>query len=369
MITEITKIIEGGLARDSRKVATYARALLESLDPLKDRALVTRIKGLLAKNQNGMVSLDSLSSRPVDAESRMDILQLCNPTVSESDLVLDGYVVEVIDRFVSLYRRREDLLREGLTTSSKLLLYGQPGCGKTSVARVIASRIGIPLVTAQLDGLVSSFLGSTAKNIRKIFDFASRQPCVLFLDEFDVVAKMRDDANELGELKRVVNSLIQNIDDFNEDSVLIAATNHHEMLDKAIWRRFACALELLPPKQTTIAMLIKKVLDGRKTDFEDDLKIVRISSALEGLSHSDITTIILNAVKASVLSGKGYVSSCELLKESYLFRNHVIAKDEELVGYLLTQGMSHRKINGELSIPLRMIQRVSRTLHSGGKEI
>lgn len=359
MITEISKIIEGGLARDSRKVANYSRALLASLDPVKDRALVSRISGLLAKNQNGMVSLDSLSARPVDSDSRMDILQMSNPAMSMSDLVLDDYVIDSVNRFVSMYRRREDLLRAGLTAPSKMLLYGRPGCGKTSVARLVASLIGIPLVTAQLDGMVSSLLGNTSKNIRKIFDYASRQPCVLFLDEFDVVAKMRDDVNELGELKRVVNSLIQNIDEFDEDCVLIAATNHHEMLDRAIWRRFACVLELLPPSAETIPLLIRKVLGGRKTDFEEDAKLSRIASALSGLSHSDVTTVVLNAVRSSVLAAKDYVSSCEILKECYLFRKHVIVHDTELVGYLIERGMSHRKINSELGISLRTIRKVS----------
>ena len=99
-------------------------------------------------------------------------------------------------------------------------------------------------------------LGSTAKNIRKIFDYASRRECILFLDEFDVIAKLRDDKNELGELKRVVNSLIQNIDAFSNDSILIAATNHHELLDPAIWRRFTTIVSLEKPQKGEIERLL-----------------------------------------------------------------------------------------------------------------
>src|SRR3712207_5844920 len=121
---------------------------------------------------------------------------------------------------------------------------GVTGVQTCALPIYISMETGLPLITARLDGMISSLLGSTAKNIRKIFDFASRQECILFLDEFDVIAKIRDDKNETGELKRVVNSLIQNIDVFSRDSIIIAATNHHELLDPAIWRRFNRVLSI-----------------------------------------------------------------------------------------------------------------------------
>ena len=111
-------------------------------------------------------------------------------------------------------------------------------------------------MVARLDGIVSSLLGSTAKNIRKIFDYASSIPCILFLDEFDAIAKARDDQHELGELKRVINSLLQNIDAMPSDHVLIAATNHAELLDNAIWRRFVQTVEIGLPEQTEIEEMI-----------------------------------------------------------------------------------------------------------------
>ena len=123
------------------------------------------------------------------------------------------------------------------------------------------------MVTARLDGLVSSLLGSTAKNIRKVFDYASKRECILFLDEFDVIAKLRDDKNELGELKRVVNSLLQNIDGFNNDSILIAATNHHELLDPAIWRRFSTIAALEKPLWDEIVRYLNTLLASKSTDF------------------------------------------------------------------------------------------------------
>lgn len=113
-------------------------------------------------------------------------------------------------------------------------MYSPPGCGKTSAARYLASELKLPLITAWHDTLISSLLGNTAKNIHHIFEYAKKQPCILFLDEFDAIAKARDDAHEMGELKRVVNSLLQNIDDFLQEGILIAATNHAKMLDTAV---------------------------------------------------------------------------------------------------------------------------------------
>lgn len=121
---------------------------------------------------------------------------------------------------------------------------GPPGTGKSRLARHIANELGLDLYVARLDGLISSFLGSTSKNIRALFDFAAKAPCVLFLDEFDAIAKLRGDTQELGELKRVVNSFIQNLDTLGSHSIVIAATNHQELLDSAVWRRFSYRLAL-----------------------------------------------------------------------------------------------------------------------------
>lgn len=129
----------------------------------------------------------------------------------------------------------------------------------------------MPLVVARFDAIVSSLLGNTAKNIRKIFDFADHKPCILFLDEFDAIAKARDDQYELGELKRVINSLLQNIDSFAKQNILIAATNHPELLDKAIWRRFNTVIEIGVPQDEELVRLLKTFVD----DFNTDLRLMK----------------------------------------------------------------------------------------------
>jgi SpoVK/Ycf46/Vps4 family AAA+-type ATPase len=363
MYTEIVKIIEGGLVNDKEKVVNYATVLADNLEIQGESSLSKKIKATLSKRKGTLTSLDSFSTRPVDAESRMDIIDISSPQIDATQIVLSKYSQEAILNFTESYKRRDILLKSGFDASNSLLLYGPPGCGKTTVAQFISSITGLPLVTARLDGLVSSLLGSTAKNIRKIFDYASKRECILFLDEFDVVAKLRDDKNELGELKRVVNSLIQNIDTFSDDSILIAATNHDELLDPAIWRRFTNVLALDKPQKEEIHQLLQVLLNGKVTNFLEVLKKMdSIEDALLGLSHSDIKTIIFNAMRRVILSDRDCLTNCDVLKEAFLHINHSIESEDDLVKYLMSNGATHKEINESLKIPLRKIQGISKEI-------
>lgn len=363
MYTEIVKIIEGGLVNDKEKVTNYAEVLANNLEQQGELALASKIRKTLNNKRGMMVSLDSITTRPVDTESRMDIVEVAMPDFDPDQLILDQYSRSLIDNFIDSYTHRDLLLRSGLDGTNTLLLYGPPGCGKTTVAQYIASITGLPLVTARLDGLVSSLLGSTAKNIRKIFDYASKRECILFLDEFDVIAKLRDDKNELGELKRVVNSLLQNIDTFNNDSILIAATNHHELLDPAIWRRFSTIVDLEKPRREEIARYLKTILVNKNTDFvSNDKKFGRIVASFEGLSYSDIRTIIYNALKDVVLSGRDSLTNCDVLRAIYLYEYHSVECEDNFILFLLEHGVTHKEAYERLGIPLRKIQSISRTL-------
>ena len=231
--SEILRIIEAGLDRDKDKVKNYALLLSKKLADDGDLKSSKRIDSLLAKKNNGSAMTDALVAPPVDQESRMGIVDI-DYCPAQPEIILSPAIQARLIDFENTIKIKDKLDNMGMPFNMSLLLYGPPGCGKTSIAYYLAHRLGLPLVTARLDALISSLLGNTAKNLRRVFDFANRQPCVLFLDEFDAIAKARDDQHELGELKRVVNSLLQNMDTYCQHGVLIAATNHQELLDDAL---------------------------------------------------------------------------------------------------------------------------------------
>ncbi len=361
MYTEISKIIEGALSGDKEKVFNYTKILAKNLENDGDLALSKKINNLLLKKRGGgILTLDSLSSKPVDSESRMDMVDICYPIIDRDKLILNNEISNKIIEFIKAYENRDKLLKSGIDEPCTLLLYGPPGCGKTTLAQYISMETGLPLVTVRLDGMISSLLGSTAKNIRKIFDFASRRECILFLDEFDVIAKIRDDKNETGELKRVVNSLIQNIDAFSRDSIIIAATNHHKLLDPAIWRRFNRVLSVSKPTKLEINSLIHIFIDTSKIKFNiSDKKIYNLANSLIGLSHSDINTIIHNSIRSSIINGEKEVILFDILRETFLFKNHSITNDMEFLEFLIQVGMTHKELQS-CGFPLRKIQKISK---------
>ncbi|MGD9659503.1 MAG: AAA family ATPase [Methylocystis sp.] len=165
--------------------------------------------------------------------------------------------------------RRVDALRAlGVEPSRSCLIYGPPGTGKTLTAFSLAAQLGLPVVNARIDGLVSSFLGTTARNIANLFAFANRYRCMLVLDEFDALAKMRDDPHEVGEIKRVVNTLLQNLDSRAGTGLTIAITNHDALLDSAVWRRFENHIRIdIPDERTRFAML-EAFLHPLNVDFD-----------------------------------------------------------------------------------------------------
>jgi SpoVK/Ycf46/Vps4 family AAA+-type ATPase len=222
----------------------------------------------------------------------------------------------------------------------------------------------LPLVCARLDGMVSSLLGSTAKNIRKIFDFVSSRECILFLDEFDVIAKLRDDKNELGELKRVVNSLIQNIDNLGGDTILIAATNHHELLDPAVWRRFSKVIRLDKPSEEEIISLVQIILAGINNNImENTRKLELLASAFINFSFSSIKTVLLNVIKDTLINDTGTVNYSEIIKETYMYSNHNIV-EEDFLNYLLRYKVTQEEIY-DLGIPLRKIRKTRKKGKAG----
>lgn len=185
---------------------------------------------------------------PHDRESGAALARVIFPDEAVSDEpVFQPELADAVNDLLSEWSRLDRLAELGAHPHLRCLLYGQPGVGKTLLARYISRRLDLPCVEARLDGLASSFLGTTARNIGALFDFANRYRCVLFLDEFDALAKARDDVHELGEIKRVVNTLLQCLDAREGRGFTIAATNHDHLLDQAVWRRFDARIKVPRP--------------------------------------------------------------------------------------------------------------------------
>ena len=359
MYTEIVKIIEGGLVNDQKKVISYAKHLAEKLKEEGNEKLANKILNVL-KNIKGLpVYQDKLFTAPVDNETRLNIASILTPPEIELNIKISESVKNSIREFVDIVNAQGQLAELGIEVNSSLLLYGPPGSGKTTIAKHIAKELDLPLVTARFDSLISSLLGSTSKNIRKLFDYASDRPCILFLDEFDAIAKARNDSHEMGELKRVINSLLQNIDEFTQNNILIAATNHEELLDKAIWRRFEKVIEIGKPNTNEIIDLINLFLKDVKIDFEDDDKKLRIlSSELTSLSHSEIKKIINSAVSKSIINKKEVVGFEYFLIEIFLYKNNNIRDVEKAIKYLNEHGVSQNAIKDIFEISMRQVRNI-----------
>ena len=297
---ELFRIVGGALRLDVHRVRNYTNHLADKLEKEGDHRTASRLRQLLAETDRTLrpASTQALAL-PVDSESRFPLLERASPL--GHPVILSSTAWEVIHEFVSVAKSHAILEAEGVNSPLSLMLYGPPGCGKTLLANHIAQDLDLEMFTARLDGLISSYLGSTSKNIRALFQFASERPCVLFLDEFDAIAKLRGDTLELGELKRVVNSFLQNLDGLEPHTVIIAATNHQELLDRAVWRRFAYRLELPFPSQNERQQMWSAFLDDLRAPITDLAVLADLS---DGLSGSDIREAALRLRRQEIALAK-----------------------------------------------------------------
>lgn len=320
---EVGKIIEGALKHDQTKVINYTRQLISKLNDDGENRAANKFKKLLAAQEESMlVAMNSAKgvSIPVDTESRNPLADIVYPSENNVEVVMSKSNFEKLEAFILSYKNADKLNDLGIGVSNTLILYGPPGCGKTKCAYLIARELNLPLVIARLDSIISSYLGTTAKNIRSLFEFTQKLPCVLFLDEFDAIAKARDDNNELGELKRVVNSLLQNVDSMSKDSLLLAATNHQQLLDPAVWRRFDYKLEIELPDKEAISKLIL-LFTNNITDFNKK-DLLELSTLFLGLSGAEIEEIIIKSIRKSIIYNTSFDKK-SIYEEFFSSRNIV----------------------------------------------
>lgn len=267
------------------------RQLARDLMSILDNS--TNLKSIAAfRDANGL---------PKDKEKQALLVEVENPTVTFDDVILRHQTKAALDRIIAEYRHLEVLRTHGLNPKKKILFVGPPGCGKTLSARLISTELGLPLLYTRFDAVVSSYLGETASNLRKVFDYAESGRWLLFFDEFDAIGKRRDDENEHGELKRVVNSFLQLLDGFRAPGLIVAATNHEELLDPALWRRFDEIVSFPRPTVSEIESLIVMKVRNFPTA---ELPIRALAGSLRGMCHSDVERVCLDAIKSCVIDSK-----------------------------------------------------------------
>lgn len=229
-----------------------------------------------------------------------------------SDLVLNKDVQSEMSEFIHEFSQSALLRSHSLEPKHTMLLVGPPGTGKTSLASAIAAELALPFLTVRYDGLVGSFLGETASRLQKVIDYAARTPCVLFFDEFDSVGKERSDVQETGEIKRVVSTLLLQMDALTTNCVIVCATNHPELLDRAVWRRFEVRVELLAPGP---AELKDWYLRTERSFGSLEITGDEFISIFNGETLSEVEAVTLDARRKYVLS-RGSLSPADAFKEA-----------------------------------------------------
>lgn len=233
------------------------------------------------------------------------------PTIRLADMALDQSVRSRLERILLEQRQREKLRAHGMSPIQKLLLVGPPGTGKTMTASALASELGIPLFTIRLDGLITRYLGETAAKLRLIFDAIQQTRAVYFFDEFDALGSERATKNEVGEIRRVLNSFLQFLEQDDSDSLVAGATNHPQILDKALFRRFDAVIEYGLPSADISEQVMRArlaLLDTSRVDWSG------AGEAAEGLSHSEVTRACEQAAKNAILQQHTRIDTGELVE-------------------------------------------------------
>jgi SpoVK/Ycf46/Vps4 family AAA+-type ATPase len=295
----LIELADAALAADYTRVRRAANLLARDLAKAGDDESAKQLRAVVRKRGVPLRASGYMESLPVDAKSRLPLVE--EQQWPSNPVFLNDTAARTFQDFVSDVEHIDALSSKGLASRLGMVLSGPPGTGKTLLAGHVAARLNRPFYVVRLDSVISSLLGDTAKNIRTVFDFVPAKDAVLFLDEMDAIAKLRDDRHELGELKRVVNTVLQGLDALDAHAVVIGATNHAHLLDPAIWRRFPYKIELNAPEVEVRADLWKHFLfeDSDEGQMADILAVIS-----EGLSGADIETIALTARRHSLLEDR-----------------------------------------------------------------
>jgi SpoVK/Ycf46/Vps4 family AAA+-type ATPase len=274
----------------------------------KHHLLAEQLKRILTENMGTSHKNYTQQVPPIprDNEKGFRLLDVKKFFLDWDDVVLAKETEEILRQIVKELEEEEVLVTYGLRPRQKILFYGPPGTGKTLTAKVMSSIIGYPLVYVRFESVISSYLGETASNLRKIFDYIEKGKWVVLFDEFDIIGKQRDEPTEHGEIKRVVNNFMLMLENYEGDSVIMASTNHPHLLDIGVWRRFDEIIYFGLPDKERRKKIFEKYLRVMKKDKNFDLN--KVSEESDNFSGADIEQVCIAALKMAILSGKDFVS-------------------------------------------------------------
>lgn len=257
--------------------------------------------------------LTKSTSIPVDKETSTPILEIIFQDDLQRDVPLfNDSIQTAVDSVINEWRNYDKLIQLNASPSKSCLIYGDPGTGKTMLAKWIAKSVGLPVVLAKLDGIISSFLGTSSRNIANLFRFANRYKCILLLDEFDALAKLRDDPQEIGEVKRIVNTLLQNLDARSEKGFTIGITNHEKLLDPAVWRRFDVQIYIPHPNPMVREKMLSKFIFPLEYS-QQELKFV--NWCMHDATGADLRKLSDWLKRMYILEGSEKRNMLELMKQ------------------------------------------------------
>jgi AAA+ superfamily predicted ATPase len=307
----LINLVKAGVNGDTGTFRRTVDAIVAEERGKQHNVLADQIERVV-KTTNGNALSNVPRHAPEGSQRAKDFISEIMPRRKLEELVLRE-TTQLATRQLIEEQQRSSLLRShALEPRHRILLVGPPGNGKTTLAEAIAESLAIPLFVVRYEGMIGSFLGETAARLKRVFEYARTTPCVLFFDEFDAVGKERGDKHETGEIKRVVTSLLMQIDDLPSYVVVIAATNHSELLDRAVWRRFQLRLPLPAPTQKELTQFLQRLAE--KATLNLGVSAAQITKSLGRVSYAEAEEFLLNVMRREILT-QGERSSGEIVRE------------------------------------------------------
>lgn len=295
----LINLVRASVAGDKNAVKSAVETIIAEEKSRQHTVLADRLARAMQSNGNGMNKLPPVSET---AHKGREFIAEITPKRELGDMVLSEACRAAVGQLIEEQQRSSLLRVHGLDPRHRLLLVGPPGNGKTSLAEAIAEALAVPFFVVRYDAMIGSYLGETASRLKRVFDYVRTTPCVLFFDEFDAVGKERGDIHETGEIKRVVTSLLMHVDELPSYAVVIAATNHSELLDRAVWRRFQLRLGLPAPGEKELTEYFDRFLAS--FDKRPGVTAPSIAKRLGAISYAEAEEFTLDVRRRDVMTMK-----------------------------------------------------------------